>query len=365
MNFKISSVFAPLKRESISLHPFTYLTPSLRTTALCVLLFLLPQIIMLFVTKSAASLFILLATVLASILAEFLYNIIKKQFFVSWLYALICGIIIGFLLPSTYSPVAAFCITFATLFLCKYAFGGFASSWVNPAVITVIVAYMLNASAFPSYMLTSADLQARNAALSIIQGGTIPLVSTDSSITSFLNRTIFHFLGIVIPEGYVTLFWDSGSLIPAFRFNALTLLSSLLLISFDMIGALIPFVFIIVYAFLVKCAGPIFVGGIPLQGDVLLALLTSGTFFCTFYVLQWYGTTPISEKGKFLYAVCAGCVAFFIIGFGTSSIGYMFTILLMNVISALIQVWESKHTKKKIETNIIPRLKLMKEVEYV
>ena len=43
------------------------------------------------------------------------------------------------------------------------------------------------------------------------------------------------------------------------------------------------------------------------QGDMLLALLTSGTLFCATFLMQWYATIPVTVFGKYL-SVARICV---------------------------------------------------------
>jgi len=81
------------------------------------------------------------------------------------------------------------------------------------------------------------------------------------------------------------------------------------------------------------------------------------------FVLQYFGTTPITIWGKILYGILAGIIGFLIMGFGTSSSGYIFTVLIMNIISPVIQVFESRQTKNKIERKIVPYINEMYEVK--
>lgn len=349
--------------QNITLKPFSYIIPSVGSATKGMLLLLVPQLIMLMITKSYGSLLRIAITLVASLAAEGIYIGCIKSHKSFVLPAAIQGVLIGMLLPSTYPPVAIFFITLCTLLLTKYAFGGFSSSWANPIAVTVAVAYFVNMSVFPQYLVTSSDLQTKNTALILIQNGTIPLSSADTAITAFLNRTVFKLVGLSIPDGYISLFWDSNSIIPAFRFNFITLISSLVLISLDMVDILIPAFFILVYSVLVRFVGPLVVHGTPGQGDILLALLSSGTLFSTLYILPWYGTTPLTKWGKILYGCFSGIVAFLVIGCGTSSAGYVFTVLIMNILSPVIQVIESKQVKQKIEKTIVPRLQVLREVE--
>lgn len=351
--------------KNVTLNPFRYIKPSIGETYGGFLIVLVPQIFMLFYTKSILSLWIILASVLASITADAVYAILERNYPFDVFSSTLLGLIIGMLFPSTYPVYGVFFITLFMLIFSKYSFGGFYSSWINPAAFVIAVAYLINMSAFPPYLVNASDLQSRNAALTLINNGAIPILEQDSAITAFLNKTVFKFFSLSIPEGYVTLFWDCRSIIPAFRFNLITLVSSIILISLDMIDVIIPFVFITVYSVLVRFIGPVIVQGIPLQGDILLALLTSGTLFSTLFVLQWNGTTPITNWGKVLYGIISAMVAFVIMGCGTSPAGYVFMILIMNIISPLIETFESKQVKHKIEKILIPHIKTLNEAKNV
>lgn len=349
--------------KKITLKPFSYLTPSLNSMVIAFIIVLLPQIVMLVLTGSYKSLIIIACSILGALLSNLLYAFFKKVPNFSYLSSMLQGIIIGMLLPSAYNPVAVLFITAASIFLSKYIFGGFASCWANPVCVSVCVSYFLNVTSFGDYLVTASDLQTRNAALSLINSGVIPMLSVDGDITTFLNSSIFSLFKVSIPDGYVSLFWDTHSIIPAFRFNFITLVSSIVLISLDMVDVLIPSCFLVVYSLLVKFLGPIFVGGIPGQGDIILCLLTSGTLFSTLFILQWFGSTPISKVGKIIYGIFAGIFAFLIIGFGTSPVGYVFTVLVMNCLSPIVQVVENKIIRKNIEFVSMPQIRKVKEVE--
>lgn len=357
---KINKIFK-YAQPAPSLKPYIYITPSIGTVRKALLVFLLPQLVMLFVTHSYPAVFVILAAVLASFGAEILSLFYHDEKGIEIMSPLLQGIITGMLFPQTFSPVVVFILTLVVMTFGKYFFGGFASSWITVPALTIVIAYVLNVNAFPAIPLGIEDLQSRNAALVLIQNGSVPMLEVDQSITGFFNRTIFRLFGIVVPDGYVSLFWDNGSLIPAFRFNFITLVSSIVLIATEMIDFVIPFIFIVLYSLLVRFVGPLIIRGVPMQGDMILALLSSGTLFSTLFLLQWYGTVPISRTGKCIYAVIAAILAFLIMGYGMSSAGYVCVILLMNVISTVIQGIESQKVRRKIETVLVPRISSFQE----
>lgn len=349
--------------NKVVLNPFVYISPSMQTISLFVFVMLIPQIVMLFLTKSYSSIAIIISAVLASLAAEGIFNFVKKTFSFSWFITVIQGIMIGFFLPAGYSPVAVFFITIVSMIVCKYAFGGFSYSWINVMALTVAVCYFLSSVNFPGSAITINDLQSKNASLALIQNGYIPLYEKDDLITSFLNRTIFKAVGIRIPNGYVTLFWDTGAVIPAFRFNFMTLVSSIILFSFEMIDMLIPVTFLIVYGLLIRFV-PSFVFGVQvIYGDLFLAMLTSGILFSSLFVLQWYGTVPSTVLGKIIYGIGAGIACYLIVGYGTSSVGCMFMILVMNLFSLAIGLLELRQIKINVKKYLMPRVRSLREGE--
>lgn len=354
-----------LKNKSVLQSPYIYVSPSTKTVLSVMICLLLPQVAMLFLTRSYSSLFVILAAVLASLLAEALYGIKKRPSVVTVLVALLQGLLVGFLLPATYPPVAVFIICFCAMALGKYAFEGFAASWINPVALAVAAAYFIYACPFPSFGGDFSLFREKNAALSMIRDGQFALAPMDSIVTDFLNRNVFRRFGMEIPDGYVSLFWDSGSPIPAFRFNLLNLLASLILFSGDMQGLLVPFSFCLSYGLLVRFIPISYVAGTQLYGDIFLAFLTSGVLFSTLFVLQWFGTTPFTAWGKLLYGLCAGIFSFVILGYGNSSVGYVFVVLVMNFISIFIQGFEMRKMKSFYKKTIRPRLEALKEVQSV
>ncbi len=350
------------ERKRILQSPFIYISSSTKTVLSVTICLLVPQLVMLFLTHSYASLFIILAAVLASLMAEALYHLKRKASSVTMLVALLQGLLVGFLLPSSYPLTAVFVICLCAMLIGKYAFEGFAASWVNPVALAVAAAYFIYACPFPPFAVDLSVLREKNATLSLIRDGVFPISSLDGTITDFLNRNVFRHFGMEIPNGYVTLFWDSGSPIPAFRFNLLNLIASLVLFSGDMVGFLIPASFCLSYGFLIRFAPLSFFAGTQLYGDIFLAFLTSGVLFSTLFVLQWFGTIPYTAWGKLLYGLCAGLFSYLILGYGTSSIGYVFVVLIMNFISIFIQSFETRRMKSFYRKTIMPRLEALKEV---
>ncbi|MCF0125949.1 MAG: RnfABCDGE type electron transport complex subunit D [Treponema sp.] len=331
-----------LKSNPAIVRPFIYKNPSKTSICIKMLSCLLIQLIMLAFSKSFASLVITLSCAIGAVVAFlFRYYINKDRGYEVCEYIL-SGVLAALLLPESFPPVTAGVITFFVIMLTRYFFIKETNNWICEAALTVALCWFIGKYFFPDFLLTADQINSKNPSLSLIQSGLISNSSIDSYITQALNQSVFKILRVSIPDGYFSFFWDNHSVIPAFRFNIITVISSIFLFSDDSLNPVIPSVFIFVYAVLVRLFVPLVFGGVFNSGDILLALFSSGTLFCGIFLLQWFSTVPYTLCGKIIYAFLAGVMAFLITGCGTSPVGMVFTILASNILSVLIKVVENK-----------------------
>ena len=334
-----------LKSGQISVKPFVYNIPSISSVSIRFIILLLLQVIMLCITKSYNALLVTFATLSGACIASVInYFIIKEPFF-NIMNIAIQGLFIGLLLPETYPPLTAFVIAFSTITITRCIVFRSINSWLNTATLAVIISWFIGRNYFPSFSVTSELLSLRNTSVYLIESGVFPIYSFDSSITAFLNKYVFDFFKVTIPEGFISLFWDSHSVIPAFRFNLLTIISSILIFSDNAFSMIIPTIFLTVYSIMVRLFVPFLFGGSFNQGDIILALLTSGMLFSSVFLIQWYGTIPVTVAGKVLLGALAGFTAFGIIGCGTSPVGMVYTVVITNLFSMVIRIFEEKHNE--------------------
>ena len=341
-----------MKTRKAIVRPFTYLKSSVGTECRRIIALLALQLLLLFVSRSFMAVVVVFSAIAASVLANMVCN--KVRFFTNGSYysysmSIVQGFLIGMFLPENYPPFTVFVVAFCTMIVGKYIFKNFFYTFINPSVFALAVLYIIGAGIFGSPTLSLELLSSRNPSQILIENGFFPMVSFDTAITDFLNRTIFSVFKFSIPEGYISMLWDTHASIPAFRFNLLTLISSVVLFMFDGTKIIIPAVFVVVYLSLVRMVSPLFFNGIPMQGDILLAVLTSGTLFTAVFVINWYGSLPETIVGKIVFGLISGVVAFFICGCGTSPIGMVFTVLVSDFISLFIQHFEMK--KNFVYTN--------------
>lgn len=336
---KISSI---LKHEYSVVRPFLYKKPSATSINIKMFVLLFLQFLLLICYKDFKAVHVIFSCTCASVFCYVIRFITHKEPVYTIFIALVQGMLIGMLLPENYPPIAAGLLTFFVLLGAKYMIPNPSNFWVNPVAFTVVIAWFIGKEYFPSFQITQDMMMVKNPSLGLIQNGALSISSIDSLINGFLNQTVFRFLKVSVPDGYISFMWDSHALIPAFRFNILTVLASIVLFSDDSVDFRFPSIFLFVYLLLVRLFAPVFLGGTFNSGDIILALFSSGTLYVSVFLLQWYGTTPVTTCGKTLLAIVSGIIAFILVGAGTSPVGMCYTILIGNIISVFIKVLETR-----------------------
>lgn len=338
-----------LNNKAAQVKPFIYKKPSISEISTRMLILLSIQIIMLIVTKSYQSLIVAAVAIIGAVAAASLDFALTKRRLYTSITLLVQGIMIGLLLPESYPPVTVFFLSFAVLFVFKYFCSNSENTWINMVAIAIVIAWFIGRKFFPSFLVTKSMLSLKNPSQLLIQNGTFQVYGFDSAITNFLNTHILNYLKVSLPEGYISLMWDSHSVIPAFRFNIITIVSAVFLFADGAFSLIISGMYLLVYAVLVRLFVPFLNGGFFNSGDVLLALFTSGTLFCATFVLQWVGTTPMTIVGKIIYGILAGIIAFLIVGCGTSPVEMVYMVLICNILNLVINVAEENYTKRALE----------------
>lgn len=337
-----------INKTPILLKPYVFIKPSYSAVSIRVLVMLLVQFLLLLLTKSYAACGVILSTVAGALLAYAINFITKKTQLFTIIPLISQGIFIGMLLPQNYPPFVAFFLSLLVLFIEKVIFTDKTHSWASVTCVTIILAYIIGSTFFPELSVTKDILSVKNPCVLLSKSGIFPVYEFDSFLCNILNSTILYWFKVTLPEGVLSLLWDSQSIIPAFRFTFLTLMSSIFLYADNGYSMVIPSIFFVVFGLLVRLLLPVLVQGPLLQGDLILAFCTSGTIFFAIFILQEYGTCPITIAGKVIYGVLSGLIAFFIMGCGTSSLGMCYTVLICNVINLIIRVCEEKQDEIKV-----------------
>jgi len=333
------------RRWLVTPAPFIYTRPTVARSGWLTLIVLIPP---LFATISSGDIIFLLtiasccvACALVSACTVFTHTkpvfqtgvTVYRIFFIDLRDSLPLALICSFIIPVETHPLLVLPACFTGLLVCRSLFGGTGSYWLHPAAIAVAFVYFSGPDLFPSFLVTVDSVEKAGSTFSALKLDSFSQIASDQNITAVLNRWFLSPLGIHVPDGYVTLFINSPSTIPAFRYNLLILAASIVLVVTETIEWRIPFIFLATYALAVR-----FFGG----GDIVFALLTGGVLFTAFFILPDPATAPRSQTGKALYGGIAGLLAFALAGPGGSSIGLVFTVLAANTVTPILLLAENK-----------------------
>ena len=327
---------------SVSPSPFVLTRPTVSRMSIIATATLVPQLLALAIENDTSALCIVAVSLAGCLLAQLLAAIPEHKNPFSDGTVLLSGLLIGLLLPDTLNPVVAFAAAFSGFLAARVVFGGNGSYWVHPVAVSVCIAWISQAALFPAQLVTADGMRVAGDAFSALKLDRFAQMPADQGLATTLNSGFLGMFGIQLPEGYITLFCNSPSAIPAFRYNLLTLAASIVLIAASAIDWIIPAVYLLTYGIATWFFSLLPFASAFSGGNILFAFLTSGTLFVAFYVLADFSTSPRTRTGKAFSGFIAGIAAFFICGPGGSAVGGAFTVILMNSINPVIEYLENK-----------------------
>ena len=238
------------------------------------------------------------------VLAEYIFNIItKRKQTISDLSAVVTGILLGLNLPVSLPIYMAAIGSVAAIVVVKQFFGGIGQNFANPAITGRIILML----SFTSYMTTwNAPFWYCNETDAIT---TATPLAMDSGLPSYMDM----FLGL-----------RGGCL--GETCTAAILLGGIYLISLKLINPITPVAFIGTVAICTFLRG----------GDVLMEIMSGGLMLGAFFMATDYATTPLTTKGKLVFAIGCGLITFIIREFGTYPEGVSYSILVMNILTPQI-----------------------------
>ena len=291
----------------LSSSPHIHTKDNSRRIMLDVIIALLPAAIAAVVIFGMKALGIIAACVIASVLSEALFNVIvKKQQTIGDLSAVVTGLLLALNL-STNVPIWQ-CVVGSVfaIVVVKCLFGGLGKNFANPAITGRV------------FMLL---------AFSAVAGGAVPTVvelTTSATPLELLSQ------GAETVPSMMDLFLGlHGGAIGETCCLAL-LIGFVYLLVRRVIKWHVPVIFI----------GTVFVLYLVVTGDFSMALaqiLSGGLFLGAIFMATDYVTSPITLKGKMVFALGCGVVTFVIRYFCAYPEGVSFSILAMNILTPYIE----------------------------
>lgn len=301
------------------------------------------------------SLAVILVTIAACVLTEYVLGVVTKRFTILDGSAVLTGLLISFNVPPAiplYIPIIASVFAIAVV---KWTFGGLGSNWMNPALAgRVFVAFSwtgpMTTWTIPRNLV---DAVSSATPLSAVKSGLFtyagdaggpmqflseigyPRSAFDGAVTDFLRR-VLEPLGATIEPGYGDLFFGNipGCIGEVSAF--LLILGAIYLFARKIITWHVPVSYLATFGVLVWLFGGSRFGAGGFSGNVMFHLLTGGLILGAFYMATDMVTSPLTGKGLLIFGVGCGFFTFLIRFFGSFPEGVSLAIILMNVFVPLI-----------------------------
>ena len=299
-----------MAKLTVSAAPHIHSGASTNRIMLDVIIALLPATAASVIIFGLKSLIVIAACVITALVGEALFNIVtKRKQTIGDLSAVVTGLLLALNLSTN---VPAWQCVIGTLFaiICvKCLFGGLGCNFANPAITGRV------------FMLV---------AFSAVAGGANPTIVDITTTATPLEQ-----LAKGESQNLLDLFLGlHGGAIGETCILALILGFVYLLVR-KVITWHTPVVFI----------ATVFVLYLAFTGDVVMALsqiLAGGLFIGAIFMATDYVTTPITTRGRIVFALGCGVITFIIRYFCAYPEGVSFSILIMNILTPFIEKWTAK-----------------------
>ncbi len=280
-----------------------------------VIIALMPTAVLSVYYFSYISALIIVASVSSCVLFEYLFNLItKKRHTETDLSCVVTGLILAMNMPPLKSSIILSIIgAFIAIVVIKMLFGGIGQNIFNPAAAARIFLTTAFSSLMTVYVAPLTDGVTAATPLAIPKGELLP-----SYLDLFLGKTP----GSLGETAAVTLI--AGGIYLMIR---------------KVISWEIPAIYIGTVALLSFTFGQ----------DPLYSILAGGLMLGSIYMATDYTTSPVTRKGKIVYAAGLGLMTASIRKFGSNTEGVAFSLLTMNALVPLIDKFTVKKTFGRIK----------------
>ncbi len=292
-----------------------------RKIMLDVIIALLPACIASVVIFGYMSAVLIAVSVVSCVICEYICRrIMKRNNTIGDLSAVVTGILLALNYPVSLSPLIAIGGSVVAIVIVKQMFGGIGQNFVNPALTARIVLLTSFSSKMSNWTEPFAYLN-KNAADAV---STATPLADGEHLTSYFDL-FFGIHGGCLGETCVLAI----------------LLGGIYLVARRVITPLIPLTYMGTVAILSLCFGL----------DPIYQLLSGGLMLGAVFMATDYTTTPLSNLGRFVFAVGCGLLTMLIRQFGSLPEGVSFSIVIMNILVPYIE----KFTRLKPKGFIKPK----------
>ena len=304
------------KKLTVSASPHVRSNETTTGIMLDVILALVPALVMSAIYFGSRALVLTAVTVASCVLSEFVCRkVMKRDNTLGDLSAVVTGIILAFNLPATLPLWMAAIGGIIAIVVVKQMFGGIGQNFVNPAMTARIILMVSFPTAMANWVVSGSDAWSADAITAATPMATLAgakggnLVAVSDSLPSIAEMLLGRHGGSMGEVCSVAL-----------------ICGGLYLLLRKVISPIIPFFFIGTVAVFMFFAGD---GNIEF---VVYQLLGGGLMLGAFFMATDYATSPITKKGKIIFAIGCGLITSVIRIYGSLPEGVSFSIILMNIL---------------------------------
>lgn len=276
-----------------------------------VIIAMIPAAIASVVIFGLRAMLIIVVAVSSCILSEYLCRkVMKREQTIGDLSCVVTGILLAFNLPVSINPFIVILGSVIAIVVVKQMFGGIGQNFVNPALTARII--LMNS--FPTKMT------AWTAPFGYLGGGT-DAVTTATPLGILAEQSTEP-----LPEILDLFFGFHGGCLGETCAVAL-LVGGIYLVVRRVISPVIPLCYMGTVAVISVVAGR----------NPLFDLLTGGLLLGAIFMATDYTTSPITFKGRIVFAVGCGFLTMIIRIFGSLPEGVSYSIMIMNILVPLIE----------------------------
>lgn len=273
-----------------------------RKIMLTVAMALLPALVMSIFYFGIRALLLTAVCVVSCVVFEYLFaKVTKKPVTISDCSAVVTGIILAFNVPVTLPFWMAVFGSFIAIVVVKCLFGGIGCNFANPAATARIFLLVSFGNQMTHWIAPHAAIDAVATAtpLKLISAGqTDQLPSLWNMLIGNRGGSLGETCALALIVGGLYLIWNG------------------------VIGWQIP----------VTLIGSVFVFALLFGQDPFYAVLSGGVMIGAFFMATDYSTSPVTTKGKVIFAIGIGFITMVIRVFCNYPEGMSFAILLMNIL---------------------------------
>lgn len=306
---------------NVSSSPHIRSSVTTRDIMLDVIIAMLPASLLGIYNFGVRALLVMLATVVACLLTEYIYEkLMKKPITTGDLSAVVTGMILAMNMPASiplWMPISGG--IFAILVV-KMLYGGLGKNFMNPALAGRVFLLICFTSQMSNFVVEKSSNLIMNGSLAVdgVSGATpLALLKESGTTTNALTLFLGNHAGTIGETSAVAL-----------------LIGAAYLVAKKVISLRIPVAYLATFVIFIALFG----GKNSTDVNFILTqLLGGGLIFGAFFMATDYVTSPITPMGQIIFGICLGVLTGVFRLFGQSAEGVSYAIIFCNLLVPLIE----------------------------